>query len=244
MYGLIGKKISHSYSADFFNSKFQKEGIAEFYSLLPIPDATEIFQLIEENPNLKGLNVTIPYKQDVIPLLDEISEEAEKIGAVNVIKISRDNNKIFLKGYNTDCIGFKNSLSPLLNENIKSALILGTGGASKAVAFTLSQLKIPYKFVSRFPSEGQLAYKDLDDRMIKENLLIINTTPLGMFPDVESCPSIPYHYLTANHLCYDLVYNPQETKFMKEASRQGATVKNGYEMWLLQALATWDIWTK
>ena len=244
MYGLIGKKLIHSFSADFFNKKFQQEGINEEYRLFPIPDLDDLPLLLALNPDLKGLNVTIPYKQKVIPYLSELSEEAKNIGAVNVIKVVYKNEKIILKGYNSDCIGFKNSLVPLLNNDIKKALILGTGGASKAVAYVLECLGIAYKFVSRSPKEGQLSYSELSSDVLSKTLLIVNTTPLGMFPKVDEYPPIPYHLLTPKHLCYDLVYNPEETQFMKIARSYGAKVKNGLEMLELQALAAWDIWTK
>lgn len=244
MFGLIGKKLSHSFSADFFNKKFQKEGIDEEYRLFPIPDIDDFPLLLALNPDLKGLNVTIPYKQQVIPFLSEISEEAKKIGAVNVIKIISENENITLKGYNTDVIGFRDSLIPLLHENVKEALILGTGGASKAVAYVLDSLGIKYTFVSRNPKAGQIAYSSITPEIISKNLLIVNTTPLGMFPNIEEYPEIPYQYLTPEHICYDLIYNPAETQFMKNSALNGAQVKNGLEMLELQALAAWDIWTE
>lgn len=243
MYGLIGKKLGHSFSAEFFNEKFKNEGIDESYQLLPIPSINDFPSLLIKYPDLKGVNVTIPYKQEVIPFLDEISSEAEKIGAVNVIKITRLKDKIYLKGYNSDCIGFKISLEPLLKEKIKDALILGTGGASKAVAYVLSELGIKYKFVSRNPSANQLSYSELDKSILEKHLLIVNTTPLGMYPDIKNCPPIPYQFLSSSHICYDLVYNPEETQFMKNAAEFGAIVKNGLEMLILQALASWDFWT-
>lgn len=242
MYGLIGKKLSHSFSAEFFNQKFRKEGIDESYILLPIPDISEFPVLIEKHPDLKGLNVTIPYKEEVISFLDRLSPEAEEIGAVNVIKFLRDKDTLRLEGFNTDVIGFRKSLLPLLNENIKHALILGTGGASKAAAYALKDLGISFNFVSRKPGKEQLAYEDLTPEIMKHNLLIVNTTPLGMFPDVHGSPPIPYEYLSPRHLCFDLVYNPDCTEFMKKSMAKGATVKNGLEMLHLQALAAWDIW--
>lgn len=242
MFGLIGKKLGHSFSANFFNKKFADEGIDNVYKLFPLPDITDFPALIKENPDLQGLNVTIPYKQEVIPYLDCLSEEVMDMGAVNVIKFSRDNNRVFLKGYNTDYIGFKNSLMPLLRPDIMNALVLGTGGASKAVGYALKQLGINVTFVSRNPKEGQLSYDDLTNALIEKNLLIVNTTPLGMFPDVESCPPIPYQFLTDKHICFDVVYNPEETEFMKRAKARGATVENGIQMLKLQAIAAWDIW--
>lgn len=244
MYGLIGKKLDHSFSADFFNKKFKEEGIDEYYQLFPLPSISDLPDLLRNNPALKGLNVTIPYKKSVIPFLNSISDEAKEIGAVNVIKITRDNGEFNLTGFNSDCLGFKNSLLPLLCPDINKALILGTGGASKAICYVLKQLDIQHTFVSRSPSEGQLTYKDLNKEIIGENLLIVNTTPLGMYPEINTCPDIPYEYLTNRHICYDLVYNPVETKFMKLALQQGAKVKNGYEMLVGQALEAWRIWTE
>lgn len=246
MYGLIGKKLVHSFSASFFNDKFRKEGINETYKLLPIPDIDCLPGLIAENPDLKGLNVTIPYKEEVIPFLNYLSPDAREIGAVNVIQINRSGNEIELKGYNSDCIGFKNSLLPLLSPNFlqvkPKALILGTGGASKAVAYVLKNLGIEYTFVSRNPDAGQLSYADLKQECLKSHFLIVNTTPLGTYPDVDKFPPIPYDYLTPDHICYDLVYNPEETEFLKKSKERGATVKNGLEMLHLQALAAWVIW--
>ena len=243
MYGLIGKKLGHSFSADFFNKKFENEGIREKYFLFPLPHIEDFPQLLMSHPDLKGLNVTIPYKQEVIPFLTALSEEAREIGAVNVIKINRENNRIILKGFNSDCIGFRESLLPLLNKDITKALILGTGGASKAVEYVLKNCNIQPTFVSRRPGTGQLSYEDLTREIIEENLLIINTTPLGMFPEVDKKPDIPYQFLTRKHICYDLVYNPMVTEFMKCSLEKGAIVKNGLEMLKLQALGAWAIWT-
>lgn len=244
MYGLIGKKIGHSFSADFFNKKFQKEGINNSYQLFPLESIELLPKLLETHQDLEGLNVTIPYKVEVIPYLNDLSHDAKEMGAVNVIKISRKDGKTFLKGYNSDCIGFRESLKPMLRSDIQKALILGTGGASKAVAYALKQLGIEYNFVSRTPSEGQLSYKDLSQEIIKNHLLIVNTTPLGMFPDVDSYPSIPYQFLTPRHVCYDVVYNPLETSFMKKSAQEGAIVSNGLAMLKLQALSAWDIWNE
>lgn len=242
MYGLIGKKIGHSFSADFFNKKFQKEGIDESYHLFPLDSIKQFPQLLENHKDLKGLNVTIPYKIEVIPYLNILSDEAAEIGAVNVIKIENRGGEKFLSGYNSDSIGFKESLIPLLRPDIKKALVLGTGGASKAVVYALKQLGITYTNVSRTPKMGHLSYEELDSKVIKDNLLIVNTTPLGMYPDIDSFPPIPYEYITPEHVCYDLVYNPDVTTFMKKAMSQGAKATNGLEMLRLQALAAWDIW--
>lgn len=242
MYGLIGKKLGHSFSANFFNKKFLNEGIDESYQLFPLDSVSEIQSLLKNNNNLKGLNVTIPYKQTIIPYLNDISEEAREIGAVNVIKIFQNSDSIILKGYNSDYKGFLESLKPLITPSMKKALILGTGGASKAVAYSLKKLGMMFKFVSRNPSADQFSYKDLNKEILSDYHIIINTTPLGMWPDIESFPPIPYHFLTPEHLCYDLVYNPLETSFMKMSAENGAKVKNGLEMLEKQALAAWEIW--
>lgn len=242
MYGLIGKKLGHSFSEKFFTNKFAKEGIDETYKLLPIPSIDHLPKLIEEFPELKGLNVTIPYKQEVIPYLTSLSPEAHKIGAVNVILIERKLDKLSLKGYNSDCIGFKDSIKKLLRPDIKKALILGTGGASKAVEYVLKDLGIIVTFVSRNPIDNQVSYKELNNNIISENLLIINATPLGMFPEISKFPPIPYEFLTPRHICYDLVYNPGITEFMKKSKKYGAKIKNGLEMLEKQALVAWRIW--
>lgn len=244
MYGLIGKKINHSFSANYFNKKFKDEGIDEVYELFPLPSIEEFPALLESHPDLKGLNVTIPYKQEVIKYLDGLSEECRQIGAVNVIKFNRKDDKLTLIGYNSDYIGFKDSLIPLITKDIKNALVLGTGGASKAVCYVLETLGINYKLVSRDPSKGDLTYSQLDKEIIENNLLIVNTTPLGMFPEIDSFPPIPYQFLTPRHVCYDLVYNPMETKFMKLSQAHGSKVKNGLEMLHLQAVGAWEIWNK
>lgn len=243
-YGLIGKKLGHSFSADFFNEKFHKEGIDASYSLFSMPEISDFSSLLSHHPLLRGLNVTIPYKQEVIPFLDALSEEASAIGAVNVIKISEKDGKKFLKGFNSDCIGFRESLLPFLQEDMKKALILGTGGASKAVKYVLENAGVEITFVSRKPKEGMLTYDELSKEIIDEHLLIVNTTPLGMYPDVEGYPPIPYQFLTRKHFCYDLIYNPPVTEFMKKSAKEGALVKNGLEMLILQALASWEIWSK
>lgn len=242
MYGLIGKKLTHSFSADFFNKKFQREGINESYSLFPLKNVDELPDLLKMNPELKGLNVTIPYKQDVFKYLDNISKEAAQIGAVNVIKITKTEGKTNLEGFNSDYIGFRDSLKPLLSPDMTKALVLGTGGASKAVRYVLNELGFKVTSVSRKPSNDHLSYNELTREIIERNLLIVNTTPLGMFPDIGSYPDIPYQYLSSNHLCYDLVYNPLVTRFMEKSQEYGAKVKNGLEMLELQALASWDIW--
>ena len=244
-YGLIGYPLRHSFSIGYFNEKFRSEGINAEYVNFEIPNINDFMEVIEENPNLCGLNVTIPYKEQVIPFLNELDRDTAKIGAVNVIKIIRQpKGKVKLVGYNSDIIGFTDSIKPLLTRQHKYALILGTGGASKAVWHGLESLDITPTLVSRTPKEGVLTYKDLTPEIIDKYKVIVNTTPVGMYPHVDECPDIPYTYLTEDHLIYDLLYNPDETLFMKKAKERGATVKNGLEMLLLQAFAAWDIWQK
>lgn len=242
MYGLIGKKLGHSFSADFFNEKFRNEGLDEVYRLFPIPSVDDVTELIHSHPSLKGLNVTIPYKQQIVPLLDFVSEDAARIGAVNVVKVIKKWDKIFLEGYNSDWIGFRDSLQPLLSPEMRKALVLGTGGASRAVAYALESLGITVTKVSREKKEGTLLYDELTPDIIREHLIIVNTTPLGMWPDIDTGPPLPYNAMTPSHLCYDLVYNPDETLFMKKSNQYGAVVKNGLEMLHLQAIAAWNIW--
>lgn len=245
MYGLIGYPLGHSYSANFFNQKFECEKIEETYKLFPLSHISEFKSLLKKNPSLKGLNVTIPYKETIIPYLDSLSDEAAEIGAVNVIKFMTDEcGKIVLKGYNSDTIGFKESLKPLLRKDIKKGLVLGTGGASKAVCHALKELGIDVSKVSRKGSDEILRYEDLTPEVIENHLLIVNTTPVGMYPKVNEFPALPYESLTPSHICYDLIYNPQETAFMKKSKEYGATVKNGLEMLHLQALKSWEIWNE
>lgn len=247
-YGLIGFPLKHSFSAKFFAEKFHKEKIEAEYLNFEIDDIQLIRHTIIFNRRLKGLNVTIPYKEQIIPFLDEISPEAEKIGAVNVIKVERKPDDMYyyrLTGYNTDYIGFKQSLLPLINRsNHKKALILGTGGASKAVAQALTDIQIDWLFVSRTAGDRKLTYSELTPSTVAEYTLIINASPVGTFPDIESCPDIPYSFLTHHHLLYDLIYNPEETLFLRKGREMGAATKNGREMLELQALAAWDIWNK
>ncbi len=248
MYGLIGYPLGHSFSAKYFAEKFKRENIDEKYELFPIQKIEDIELLLKKNKSLKGFNVTIPYKRSIFGYLDEVSEDAKDIGAVNVVRIERDECAEIsgLVGYNTDWSGFYESLLPLLNNNIKQALILGTGGASAAVAYALSRLGIKYTFVSRIKKNqyDSITYPDIDEQIIKDNLLIINTTPLGMYPEISTCPDIPYNLLTEHHICYDLVYNPEVTEFMKRSSKFGARVKNGLEMLHIQAELSWRIWNE
>ena len=242
IYGLIGYPLTHSFSQNYFNQKFRNENIDAEYVNFEIPDIGDLMEVISENPNLHGLNVTIPYKEQVIPYLDEIDEDAAQIGAVNVIKFIRNKNSVIFKGYNSDIIGFCDSIAPLLTPNRNKALILGTGGAAKAVYHGLKKLGVEPIYVSRNKQEGMLTYGELTNDIMAEYKVIVNTTPLGMYPRMDECPNIPYQCLTTEHLCYDLLYNPDVTLFMKRAEENGAEVKNGLEMLLLQAFAGWNIW--
>lgn len=244
IYGLIGYPLTHSFSQRYFNQKFEAEGINARYLNFELPDIGDLMEVVSEYPNLSGLNVTIPYKEQVIQYLDEMDEDAEKIGAVNVIKFIRAKGELKFKGYNSDIIGFSDSMVPLLNERRTKALVLGTGGASKAVVRGLENLGVTPTLVSRTPRKGVITYSDLTPEIMSDNLIIVNTTPLGMYPHVDECPDIPYDCLTKEHLCYDLLYNPDVTLFMRKASEHGAEVKNGLEMLLLQAFAAWNIWNE
>ena len=238
-YGLVGYPLGHSFSRKFFTEKFAKEGIDAQYLNFEIPSIEEFPNIIKNNPELRGLNVTIPYKQQVMQFLDDLSEEAKAIGAVNVVKVAKEG----LTGYNSDVIGFFNSIKPLLKPHHKKALILGTGGASKAIHYGLTKkLGLETLFVSRSAREGVITYDDIDASVLKEYEVIVNCSPVGMFPHVDECPALPYKAMNENHLLYDLVYNPLETLFMKKGAEQGAAVKNGLEMLHLQAIASWNIW--
>lgn len=244
-YGLLGYPLGHSFSKTFFNQKFESEKIDAEYINFEIPSIKEIKNVLKENPELKGLNVTIPYKEQVIPFLDDIDEDARQIGAVNVIKITKGLFGIKkLKGYNSDVIGFKRSIEPLLNVSHRKALILGTGGAAKAVFQGLKQLGVGATMVSRSEKEFCITYNQITPKIMSQYTVIVNATPVGMFPNVDACPDIPYDLLTPDHLLYDLLYNPDETLFMKKGKEKGAVVKNGLEMLLLQAFAAWEIWQK
>lgn len=244
IYGLIGFPLTHSFSQNFFNQKFEAEGIIAKYLNFELPDIGDLMEVVSEYPTLSGLNVTIPYKEQVMQYLDDIDAEAAKIGAVNVIKIIRSKGDLKFKGYNSDIIGFTDSIAPLLNPARKKALVLGTGGASKAVVRSLENLGVVPTLVSRTAREGVITYADITPEIMADNLVIVNTTPLGMYPHVDECPDIPYQYLTKEHLCYDLLYNPDITLFMQKAAQQGAETKNGLEMLLLQAFASWNIWNE
>ena len=275
-YGLIGYPLGHSFSRKFFTEKFEKEGIDAQYLNFEIPSIEEFPEIIKNNPELRGLNVTIPYKQQVMQYLDEISEEAKAIGAVNVVRIERPSpqptpimgretmrnagNKPdglpikgdmseglrgSLIGYNSDVIGFVESIRPLLKAHHKKALILGTGGASKAIRYGLEKkLGMKTLFVSRSAREGMITYEEVTAEVLKEYEVIVNCSPVGMYPHVDECPALPSEAMNENNLLYDLVYNPLETLFMKKGAEQGATVKNGLEMLHLQAIASWKFWEK
>lgn len=241
-FGLLAKESSHSFSKKYFTEKFTQNFFEncdyENYDLLTIEKFPE---LLATTKGLVGLNVTIPYKEAIIPFLDKIDKKAKKIGAVNCITISKNKKT---KGYNTDYYGFKKSLQPLLKKHHKRALILGTGGASKAVAFALRKLEIEYDFVSRTPNEYQFGYDELDATVFADYQIVINTTPLGTFPNMKECPLLPYELFTEQHIAFDLVYNPEQTYFLKQAKAQGAKIKNGYEMLVFQAEKAWKIWNK
>lgn len=243
IYGLIGFPLSHSFSVSYFTEKFRKESIADSkYLNFPIETIEEFRNLLDNNPDLLGLNVTIPYKEKVIDYLDRVDDVAGKIGAVNTIKIENINEVRTLTGYNTDAPGFLKALQPFLSEEITSALILGTGGASKAVQFALQNSGIKTTLVSRLVDKADTIYKDLSDNIIQDNLLIVNASPLGTYPEIDNCPDIPYNSLTRKHILFDLVYNPELTLFMKKGREMGANILNGYQMLVNQAEESWKIW--
>jgi shikimate dehydrogenase len=245
-FGLIGYPLSHSFSKGYFTKKFQSEGIEDCeYNNYPIESISELKELLSKDPLLAGLNVTIPYKQQVMEYLDEIDSDAAEIGAVNTIKITRTAKKTFLKGYNTDAYGFSESLKKVIQPIHKKALILGTGGASKAVAWVLKSLNIEYTFVSRKAKNIYcIEYSGLTSQIIKENTIIINTSPVGMYPNTLFSPEIPYDAITDKHILYDLIYNPEETLFLKNGATKKATTLNGLPMLYLQAEKAWEIWNK
>ncbi|HEX2921947.1 MAG TPA: shikimate dehydrogenase [Bacteroidales bacterium] len=241
-YGLIGYPLGHSWSKKYFTEKFLKERINDCqYELFPLEHLEELPSLLENEKELLGINVTIPYKSDIIRYLDELSPEANEIGAVNVIRISRENGRIRLNGYNSDATGFFLSLKPFLT-NQRTAIVLGTGGSSKAVVYALKKAGINVIIVSRSPSPQTITYRDLNESFFNEAGLIINTTPLGMFPNMDEKPPVPYEFLKSNHILYDLVYNPEMTSFMKMGKEVGCTVISGLEMLKLQAEKAWEIW--
>lgn len=244
LFGLVGKDISYSFSKGYFAEKFEKLQLKNHkYVNFDIQSIEEFSKVVHEFKfDLKGLNVTIPYKQDVFLYLDKVHKVAKKVGAVNTIRITKKGK---LKGYNTDVFGFQNSIQPLLKEHHKKALILGTGGASKAVAYVFKELGISYLKVSRHPKKKkEIAYDELNENLLKDYTIIVNCTPLGTFPKVEQKPKIPYQFLNENHLLFDLIYNPEKTAFLQEGEGKGSQIKNGFEMLELQAEESWRIWTK
>ena len=243
-YGLLGYPLGHSFSARYFAEKFEREHVDATYTNFEFPDAAQAVNHLLSLPGLRGFNVTIPHKQAVMPFLAGLTPEARAIGAVNVVCVRPGaDGTPELFGCNSDVIGFTSSIRPLLNPSVHTrALVLGTGGASKAVVYGLRQLGIDPVYVSRTPAPGRLAYADLTPELMDSHKVIVNCTPLGMYPKTDACPDIPYHLLTPQHLLYDLVYNPLETLFMKKGRAQGAAVKNGLEMLHLQAEAAWRMW--
>jgi shikimate dehydrogenase len=237
IYGLVGKNINYSFSGQYFAQKFSEENIKDsVYEIYDLKEISEVEKLFG-NQNLKGLNVTIPYKEQIIPYLDELSPEAKEIGVVNCVKI--ENRK--KTGFNTDAFGFENSLKPLLKSHHRSALVLGNGGAAKAVTYVLKKLEISFQIVSR---NGIFTYRDLDEEEIRNHHLIINCTPLGTSPNINEAPEIPYEFLAKNHLLYDLIYNPPKTRFLQLGEKQKSQIKNGLEMLVLQAEKSWEIWNR
>lgn len=244
LFGLIGYPLTHSFSQEYFRRKFEAEKIRKTdYLNFPIRSLDQFRKVIYDHPELEGLNVTIPFKEEIVSYLDDVAPTAKAIGAVNTIKFEREAMEVRLVGYNTDVDGFTKSIKPLLKEQHKKALILGTGGASKAVAYGLNQLGIECQYVSR-SVENTLRYQDLSQDIIQDHTIIINTTPLGMHPNNQEYPEIPYEYLTEDHLLYDLVYNPSKTLFLQKGQEKGATIKNGLEMLQIQAEKAWDIWNE
>ena len=242
-YGLIGYPLGHSFSISYFNQKFEDEGIDAKYENFEISSIDQLQEVLDTNPNLKGLNVTIPYKEKVMAYLDSITPEAQAIGAVNVIRVWQDGKNLKLKGYNSDVIGFTQSIEPMIDPNWhKKALILGTGGASKAINYGLKSLGLETVYVSRYERPGTIQYASITPEVVKEYNVIVNCTPVGMYPHTEECPPLPYEAMDHHTILYDLIYNPDETLFMKRGRQQGAEVKNGLEMLLLQAFASWEFW--
>ena len=239
-FGLIGRNIGYSFSKNYFSKKFEANNLIDYsYENFDIPNVVEFLNCIEDNPNLKGMNVTIPYKESIIPFLDELSEKAGQIGAVNTIAFTKKGK---LKGYNTDYYGFKKAIQPLLQSHHEKALLLGTGGAAKAVAFALEQLDIEPTFVSRKTSGDTLCYEQISAATFNDFQIVINCTPLGTSPNIGNCPDIPYHFFTPKHIALDLIYTPEETLFLQKAKLHGAITKNGLDMLIFQAEKAWEIW--
>jgi shikimate dehydrogenase len=244
-YGLIGFPLGHSFSRKFFMDKFSIENKQEQYLNFELNNMDQLPMLIHNHPELVGFNVTIPYKEKILPYLDRIDQVAANVGAVNTVRILKENGRVILEGFNTDVFGFSESLRPLLKPDCKSALILGTGGASKAIRYSLDQLAIKWLLVSRNPGNDRtIGYNMITPELLQEYLIIINATPIGTFPHVENCPEIPYSCITNQHLLFDLVYNPSETRFLALGREQGAITKNGLEMLELQAIRSYEIWNR
>ncbi len=246
-YGLIGHPLAHSFSREFFNQKFASEGVDAEYINFDIEDINYLTEIVSEYPNLRGLNVTTPYKEAVLPFLTQLDDEAQAIGAVNVIKIIRDSKTgevTALKGYNSDSPGFEQTIEEIIPKGATSALVLGTGGAAKAVARALLNQGITTQFVSRRKTATNLTYEEITRAMVAQNKIVVNATPVGKYPDIDQCPDFPFRFLTKQHLCYDLIYNPDETLFLRNARNVGAHTKNGLEMLLMQAFISYSIWNE
>jgi len=244
LFGLIGYPLGHSFSVPYFKQKFEDEGIDAEYRNFPLEQISDFEELVKREPKLVGLNVTVPYKQKIIPYLAALNPTARSIGAVNTIFFCRKEGRLSLLGYNSDVLGFERSLKEHLKEEHKQALVLGSGGSSKAVIHVLDGLGIPFQIVSRKMGEGLLSYDQLDREIMETHSLIINTTPLGMHPKIDSYPEIPYEMITPRHLLFDLVYNPEKTRFLSIGQEQGASIINGSDMLVYQAEGSWEIWNK
>ncbi|WP_315356380.1 shikimate dehydrogenase [Segatella oulorum] len=241
-FGLIGYPLGHSFSISFFNEKFANEGIDAQYCNFQIENIASLPEILAQNPTLKGLNVTLPYKEAVISFLDDITPEARAIGAVNVIRVEHKGGKTLLKGFNSDVIGFTKSIEPMLERFHKKALILGTGGSAKAIHYGLRSLGLETLFVSRTAKADAITYDEVTPELIRDYHVVVNCTPCGMYPNADACPPLPYDAMDSHHLLYDLIYNPDETRFMQKGIERGALVKNGLEMLLLQAFESWNFW--
>ena len=242
-YGLIGHPLGHSFSQGFFRDKFQGEQLDAEYLNFDVPEVHDVLEVLAAHPTLRGFNVTIPYKQQIMPYLDEVSKEARTIGAVNVVKVERKGSRTRLLGYNSDVVGFRQSIQPFIRPHHKKALVLGTGGSAKAVYYALTHtFHLDTVCVSRFEKPGTVTYAALTPEALEEYTVIVNCTPVGMYPDISACPPLPYDALTPRHLLFDLIYNPERTLFLRKGRQQGADTKNGLEMLLLQAIESWRIW--
>lgn len=245
-FGLFGFPLGHSFSKKFFTEKFEREGLADcVYENFETQNIYDLKKIVMENPDLVGLNVTIPFKQDIIPMLDNLDDISQRIGAVNCIKVVRmEGGRFELHGFNTDAWGFELAIRPILRPHHRRALILGTGGSAKAVSYVFRKLNIEHFFVTREESRFHYCYADLNENAMKAFQVIVNTTPLGMYPDVNTFPNIPYQFLTHKHLCFDLIYNPAQTRFLEKSKDSGAFIHNGFRMLRLQAEKAWEIWNQ